>query len=217
MELIRLSRVSYAYPGHPPVFQDLNFKLSSGQRIGILGPNGAGKSTMFQIAMGLIQPREGRVFALGRAASRDSGFKELRRQVGYLFQDPDDQLFCPSVVEDVAFGPRNMGLSKQESLARVAKALAQVGLEGFEKRATYRLSGGEKKLVALAAVLAMEPKALLLDEPFSGLDEEHSQLLEGFLKNSGLSWALVSHDRGLVNRVCDQVLTLREGCLTPLT
>ncbi|WP_449246509.1 energy-coupling factor ABC transporter ATP-binding protein [Desulfarculus baarsii] len=213
MELLRLEDVTFAYPGRPPVHQGLNFTLNKGDRLGIWGPNGAGKSTMFLLAMGLVAPSQGRIHGLGQLCQSEKDFRRLRRQVGLLFQDPDDQLFCPTVAEDVAFGPRNLGLGKDEALRVVDRTLADLGLEGYQKRVTYQLSGGEKRLVSLAAVLAMEPQAILLDEPSNGLDEEHSVRLERRLLDSPLSWAIVSHDRGFLQRLCQRILVMQDGAL----
>ncbi len=213
VELIRLSDITFAYPGRPAVLQGLDFTLKQGDRLGILGPNGAGKSTMFLVAMGFLKPQAGEVFGLGLPCRRERDFRPLRRAVGYLFQDPDDQLFCPTVAEDVAFGPRNLGLSLQEAMVRVEETLASLGLAGYGRRLTYQLSGGEKRLVSLAAVLAMQPQGLLLDEPMNGLDEEHQERLEQVLLDSNLSWAMVSHDRSLLERTCSVILCLRGGRL----
>ncbi len=214
VELIRLQGVSYAYAGRPPVFQGLDFSLSEGQRLGILGPNGAGKSTLFQICLGLLRPQEGEIYAQGRLCQGEKDFRLLRREVGYLFQDPDDQLFCLTVAEDVAFGPLNLGKTRHEAQHLVASTLASLGLADYAGRLTYQLSGGEKRLISLATVLAMQPKALLLDEPSTGLDEEHAASMENLLERSSLSWAMVSHDRGLLERTCHTILRLENGSLT---
>jgi cobalt/nickel transport system ATP-binding protein len=213
VELIRLSDITFAYPGRPPVLQGLDFTLNQGDRLGILGPNGAGKSTMFQVAMGFLQPQGGRVFGLGLPCRRERDFRPLRRAVGYLFQDPDDQLFCPTVAEDVAFGPRNLGLSLDQALVRVDQTLDALGLGDYGHRLTYQLSGGEKRLVSLAAVLAMRPQGLLLDEPMNGLDHKHQEQLERVLLDSSLSWAMVSHDRSLLERTCAIILCIEDGRL----
>ena len=215
VELIRLSHITFAYPGRPPVLQGLDFCLEQGDRVGILGPNGAGKSTMFLVSMGFLTPQQGEVFGLGLPCRRERDFRPLRRAVGYLFQDPDDQLFCPTVAEDVAFGPRNLGLSREQALVRVEETLESLDLADYGRRLTYQLSGGEKRLVSLAAVLAMQPQGLLLDEPMSGLDQEHQEQLERVLMESQLSWAMVSHDRALLERTCSLILHLREGRLEP--
>jgi len=216
MELIALRGITFAYAGRPPVLKGLDFSLASGDRLGIWGPNGAGKSTLFQVAMGLLAPQEGQVLGLGKPCFKERDFRQLRRAVGYLFQDPDDQLFCPTVGEDVAFGPRNLGLDHHQAQEAALAALNDLGLAGYERRLTYQLSGGEKRLAALAGVLAMRPQALLLDEPANGLDEEHAARLEDLLLTSELAWALVSHDQGLLRRTCNRILRMDQGQLKPL-
>ncbi len=213
MDLIRLEGVSFAYRDRPPVFEDLDFGLAEGQRIGITGPNGAGKSTLFGLAMGLLTPQAGRVFGLGSQRKREADFREVRLSIGYCFQDPDDQLFSPTVAEDVAFGPLNQGLRHGQVHEIVEKTLYELGLEGFGERVTYHLSGGEKRLVSLATVLAMRPRALLLDEPSAGLDPATCERLVEVLRASGLSWAVISHDNHFLERTCDQRLTLADGRL----
>ncbi|MCB2192851.1 MAG: energy-coupling factor ABC transporter ATP-binding protein [Deltaproteobacteria bacterium] len=217
MELIRLEGVSFAYSGRPPVFQDLDFILSQGQRLGILGPNGAGKSTLFQICLGLLHPQKGKVYTGGSQCREEKDFRALRRQVGYLFQDPDDQLFCLTVAEDVAFGPLNLGKSHHEVHRLVADTLDSLGLGDYGQRLTYQLSGGEKRLISLATVLAMQPKALLLDEPSNGLDSERAAVMEKVLDESDLSWAMVSHDQALLERTCHNIVRLEGGLLKGLS
>lgn len=213
VELIRLDKVSYAYPGRPGVLKDLDFSLEEGQRLGIVGPNGAGKSTLFQLCMGLVKPQAGTVYGLGRPCHDEKEFRPLRQKVGYLFQDPDDQLFCLTVAEDVAFGPLNLGKGRHQALHLVSSTLKSLGMEGYERRVTYQLSGGEKRLISLAAVLAMQPSAVLLDEPGTGLDQERAADMERALVDSDLSWAMVSHDLEFLERTCDQVLRLTDGRL----
>ena len=137
----------------------------------LLGPNGCGKTTLLHLIVGLLRPSAGQIEAFGRQRMAEADFHEVRRRVGLLFQDADDQLFCPTVAEDVAFGPLNLGKSRDEVRRIVAGTLDSLGLAGYEHRVTYRLSGGEKRLVALATVLAMQPEVLLLDEPSGGLDD----------------------------------------------
>ncbi len=213
MEIVRLEGVRFAYEGRPPVFSGLDFSLGAGERLGILGPNGAGKSTLFMLAMGLLAPERGSVYAFGRLRATEKDFREVRTRIGYCFQDPDDQLFCATVREDVAFGPLNQGKGRQEALRLVGQTLARLGLEGFEDRVTYHLSGGERRLVSLATVLAMEPEALLLDEPNAGLDPATEERLERVLLDSGLSWAIISHDREFLARTCTRLLRLEDGSL----
>ncbi len=215
MELLRLTGIHFAYPQRPPIFQGLDFSLEQGERIGILGPNGAGKSTLFLLVMGLLKPQKGEVWALGAARKREKDFQEVRTSLGFCFQDPDDQLFSPTVLEDVAFGPLNQGRDKYQVRLLVADTLQKLGLGGFEDRVTYHLSGGEKRLVSLATVLAMDPQVLLLDEPTAGLDPDTEARLEQVLANSGKSWAIISHDHGFLRRNCTRLLRLQAGRLLP--
>lgn len=215
MELIVLDKVSYAYPGRPAVLKKVDLALVEGERLGLVGPNGAGKSTLFSLAMGLIAPTGGAVYALGGEPRTAAQWREVRLAVGYCFQDPDDQLFCPTVHEDVAFGPLNQGLGQPVAQQVASRALESLGLGGFESRVTYQLSGGEKRLVSLAAVLAMHPRHLLLDEPTAGLDPATEKRLELALADSGLGWTIISHDHGFLRRTCDRILELSHGGLHP--
>ena len=153
--VFNLSKIRYAYPGGPLVLNDLDFHLHAGDRIGLVAPNGSGKTTLFHIIMGLLKPLSGTVEAFGEARGAEADFIEVRRRIGLLFQDADDQLFSPTVLEDVAFGPLNLGKSREEAVEVASNTLAFLGLKGFEDRVTYKLSGGEKRLVSLATVLAM--------------------------------------------------------------
>ena len=203
----------FAYPQGPPVLRGLDFTLPDGGRIGIVGPNGAGKSTLFMLAMGLLVPDKGRIWVFDEPMAGENDFRRIRTRLGYCFQDPDDQLFCATVREDVAFGPLNQGRSRQEVVQLVDQTLERLGLSGFAERVTYHLSGGEKRLVSLATVLAMQPQALLLDEPTAGLDPDTRSRLEEILMQSDLAWAIVSHDRAFLERTCHQILALKDGRL----
>jgi cobalt/nickel transport system ATP-binding protein len=166
--------------------------------------------------MGLLTPESGEVEIFGKARARESDFTEIRGRVGFLFQDADDQLFCPTVLDDVAFGPLNLGRSPEEARRIVSATLAALKLDGFEDRITYQLSGGEKRLVSLATVLAMEPEILILDEPTSGLDEETTQRIAEILAKSDLTYIVISHDMEFVRRTTNRVLSLKGGRLSPV-
>jgi cobalt/nickel transport system ATP-binding protein len=163
--------------------------------------------------MGLLRPDSGVVEIFGKERVNESDFREVRERVGFLFQDPDDQLFCPTVLEDVAFGPLNQGKTPEQARRIVETTLASLKLDGFAERITYQLSGGEKRLVSLATVLAMEPEILILDEPTNGLDEETTESLVNILKESGLTYVVVSHDREFVERTTTQILEIRDGAI----
>jgi cobalt/nickel transport system ATP-binding protein len=192
--LINIEAVSYNYPGGPPVLNKLDFQFYQGNRLGLIAPNGSGKTTLLHIIMGLLKPRSGRVEIFGKPVREEKDFAEVRQRIGLLFQDADDQLFNPTVLEDVAFGPLNLGRSKDDAVKIARNTLSFLGLVGFEDRITFKLSGGEKRLVSLATVLAMEPEILLLDEPINGLDVKTKSKLMEILSNLDLSYILISHD-----------------------
>lgn len=192
--LIEAHGIVFGYPGYPQVLDGVDLSLASGERLCLTGPNGAGKSTLLLILMGLLKPQGGRVVAFGRERREERDFHEVWRLAGFVFQDPDDQLFCPTVAEDIAFGPLNMGKSKAEAATIVEDVLAWLKLGHLRDRITHKLSGGEKRLVTLAAVLAMEPQVLLLDEPTNGLDEPTCARVIEILNGLPQAMIIVSHD-----------------------
>ena len=213
--LIELREVAYGYPHGPSVLQGLDLRLWPGQRLGLLGRTGSGKTTLLHLIVGLLKPTAGEVRVFGQPARAEEDFVQVRRRVGLLFQDPEDQLFCPTVAEDVAFGPLNLGKTKAEAGAIVTRTLDSLGLAGYEGRVCYRLSGGEKRLVSLAGVLAMEPEVLLLDEPAVGLDETHADRVAGILADLPHPMIVVSHQQEFLRRVTDEVVHLQTRALTP--
>ncbi|KIC41468.1 cobalt ABC transporter ATPase [Ruegeria sp. ANG-R] len=213
MTVLKLEDVSFAYPGHALVLDGASFRLEPGQRLSIAGPNGAGKSTLFRIVLGLQTPTAGRVTIFGKERRVEADFHEVRRRIGLVFQDPDDQLFCPTVAEDIAFGPLNLGRSVPEALAIVDRVLADLNLMHLRDRITHKLSGGEKRLVTLATVLAMEPEALLLDEPTNALDTKNEARLLEILQGLPQAILLVSHDPSFRQALAPDTLELRDGKL----
>jgi cobalt/nickel transport system ATP-binding protein len=209
--IIHLERVSFAYPGRQPVLKDLDLHFHAGQQIGLVAPNGSGKTTLFHIIMGLLKPDSGQVNLFGKGRSREADFVEVRRRIGLLFQDADDQLFSPTVIDDVAFGPLNLGQSRDQARATAENALADLGLEGFANRITHQLSGGEKRLVSLATVLAMAPEVLLLDEPTNGLDTGTRQRIVEILKGLKISFILISHNLDFLSQLTDRIYTMEAG------
>lgn len=209
---IRLQGISFAYPGSSrPLFDALDFALPKDRRIGLIGPNGSGKTTLLRIMVGLLKPHAGEVLLDDVPCENDKDFLAVRRMLGFLFQHADDQLFSPTVLEDVAFGPLNLGKSPAEAEKISLETLERLNLQGFEERITHKLSGGEKRLVSLAAVLAMGPEALLLDEPTNGLDPETRDKIIGLLNELHLPGIVVSHDWEFLQAVSDDVYTLRNG------
>lgn len=209
--LVELREIDFAYDAKRPVLSKLNFVISTGDRIGITGANGGGKSTLLQLIVGLVKPTAGEVVCFGQPRKSEPDFVDVRRRVGLLFQDSDDQLFCPTVAEDIAFGPLNLGKPGEEAARIVRHTLDAVGLPGYEERITYKLSGGEKRLVALATVLAMEPEVLLLDEPLTGLDEEHVEKIQRVLATLEQAMLIVAHDRTFLNKIARNTVVLRAG------
>jgi len=211
--LIHLEGITFGYSGRRPILDDLDFQLLPGERAGLLGPNGSGKTTLFHIIMGLMRPQSGTIELFGKQVVKEKEFREFYSRIGLLFQDADDQLFSPTVLEDVAFGPLNMGKSKQEAVDIARKTLADLGLDGFEDRITHKLSGGEKRLVSLATVLAMKPEVLLLDEPSTGLDTRTKQTLVEVLGRLNLSYIIISHEGDFMEEVADIIYTMEDGQL----
>jgi cobalt/nickel transport system ATP-binding protein len=211
--LIALQNLTFSYPGASrPVFHDFNFQLLPGKHIGLIGPNGCGKTTLLHLIMGLLKPQAGRIVIFGQEVSTEKDFVEVRQKVGLLFQNADDQLFCPTVLEDVAFGPLNQGKTPAEAIRIARETMARLGLDGFEERVTYKLSGGEKKLVSLAAVLAMQPQLLLLDEPTAGLDEETKHRLVHILQDLGTPYMIVSHEPDFLNHTVKECCHVHTSC-----
>lgn len=209
--IIRLQGIRYGYPGCAPILDQLDFKLLPGDRVGLIAPNGSGKTTFFHVIMGLLKPEAGSIEIFGKPVQTEGDFLEVRRRIGLLFQDADDQLFSPTVLEDVAFGPLNQGKSRPQAVAVARRVLSFLGLEDFEQRVTFKLSGGEKRLVALATVLAMEPEVLLLDEPSAGLDDATKERLIDILRTLDISYVIVSHELDFLADLSDLVCTLHSG------
>jgi len=212
-ELIRIENLTLARGGDPVVL-GAELILRAGERLAIVGSNGAGKTTLLRALIGLERPVAGRVTLFGTPCTREAEFRAARPRIGFLFQDSDDQLFCPTVIEDVAFGPLNIGLSEAAAEARALETLAALGIESLAERVTHRLSGGEKRLVCLAGLLAMQPEVLLLDEPTNGVDAENGARLRAALAAFEGAMILVSHDDGFVAGLARRAMVLREGRLS---
>ena len=213
--LFVLAGVGFTYPDGQTVLEDVDLILHPGERIAVVGRNGAGKTTLLHLLVGLRKATQGRLVAFGEERRTENDFHDVRVRAGLLFQDADDQLFCPTVLEDVAFGPLNLGHSRRDAFAIAAATLASVGLDGFGDRITYKLSGGEKRLVSLAAVLAMRPEVLLLDEPTNGLDAKADARLLDLLSGLPQAMLIVSHDSRLIARLATRAVLLRDGRLWP--
>lgn len=207
MPLLRLENVTLSRDGRT-VLEDVSFAIASNEKVGLIGPNGAGKTSLLHLLVGLLKPDEGSIFLKGQKLVSESDFVAARRTLGLLFQDSDDQLFCPTVLEDVAFGPLNLCANPTEAEAMAHETLSKLGIEQLADRVTYRLSGGEKRLVALASVLAMQPEILLLDEPTTGLDNEMTERIGQLLAELPQAMLIVSHDTEFLGPLTDRTVLL---------
>ena len=210
---VEVTNLSYCYPDGTEALCGVSFSLASGECVGLLGPNGSGKSTLLHHLNGLLPEKPsagGPVRIHGEAITMDS-LPSIRSQVGLLFQNPDDQLFCPTVDEDVAFGPRQLGLGEDAVVARVRTVLIQVGLAGQGRRATHHLSQGEKRRACLAGVLACEASILALDEPTSDLDPRGRREFKALLRQIGATKLIATHDLELVVELCERSIVLDRG------
>ncbi len=210
--IIRLTDISFAYAGSEHnVLDGLSLEIKSGDRIGMVAPNGSGKTTLFHTIMGLCIPLSGTIELFNRPMKTRDDFKAVRTRIGLLFQDADDQLFCPTVLDDVAFGPLNLGHSRAGAMETAREILASLGLEKIQDSITHRLSGGQKRLVALAAVLAMKPAVLLLDEPTAGLDRSVKDKLVDILNNLDITCMAISHEFDFIRQVTDRIFSMEDG------
>lgn len=208
--VIETKDLCFSYTRERKLLENINFKLLPGERLSLTGANGSGKTTLLYLLLGLLKPAAGFVEAFGRRRDNEQDFYDVRGRAGLLFQDPEDQLFCPTVLEDVAFGPLNLGKTAEEAGDTARRTLDMLGLSGFEDRITYKLSVGEKRLVSLASVLAMEPEVLLLDEPTAGVDAVIVKRIIRILNSSSVSLLVVSHDGDFVRDVADGAAFLEE-------
>jgi cobalt/nickel transport system ATP-binding protein len=201
--------VWFSYPDNPDILKNVTIKVMPGQRVGLIGPNGAGKTTLFLVICGMLKPSAGGVSLLGKPIA----FGKFNPQVALVFQNPDDQLFCPSVRDDVAFGLQNMGLPREEVEVRVEEALSTVGASKLADRPVHHLSEGEKRIVTIASVLAMRPELVMYDEPSANLDIRSRRRLIRLLQSSTETILVASHDLELVLEVCERVILIDEGII----
>jgi len=208
-EIIRVDNLSFGYPDGQPALINVNLVINRGETVALIGPNGAGKSTLLLHLNGILHSN-GVVKVFGRAVN-DKNLRWVRSKVGLVFQNPDDQLFSPTVFDDVAFGPINLGYSEAEVRQRVTDALESVGMGGYERRSSHHLSVGEKKRIAIATVLSMNPEVLVIDEPTSNLDPGSKWSLIELLKGLEITKIVASHDLELVQALCPRAIILDGG------
>ncbi|MBD3173539.1 MAG: ATP-binding cassette domain-containing protein [Armatimonadia bacterium] len=212
LPVLEVESLEYKYPTGVSALGGVSLAIEPGERVALLGPNGAGKSTLILHLNGILLCQQGEVRVDGDRVEKRN-LAEVRRKVGLVFPNPDDQLFMATVAEDVAFGPRNMGLDEDEVDRRVGRALEAVGLPGFEERMPYHLSTGEKKRASIATVLVMEPDVMVLDEPAAGLDPRGRKGLIELLKGLPCALLVATHDLAMAREVCSRVLILDGGKL----
>lgn len=202
--------VHFNYPGGHEVLKSVSFRIGYGEKVAIIGPNGAGKSTLMSLLNGVLMPLEGLIFIDDMVVNRKN-LLAVRRKVGIVFQDPDDQLFCPTVYDDVAFGPVNLGLPEDDISTCVKEALRLVGLSGFEDRSSFHLSFGERKRLALATVLSYQPEILVFDEPSTNMDPAGRRRLIEWLQASNKTIIICTHDLDMALETCNRCLLLSGG------
>lgn len=200
----------FTYPDGHRAINGMSFSIYHGESVGIIGANGAGKSTLLMLLMGILFPCRGEVI-VGDVPVTKKTLPYIRQRLGMVFQDPDDQLFMTTVYDDVAFGPRNYRLEEKEVEKRVLQALEQVGILHLKDRAPYKLSGGEKRAAAIAAVLSMQPDILVMDEPTAGLDPKSRRRVMGLLKSFQHTKIITSHDLDMVFELCERTIVIKEG------
>ena len=215
--MLEVKNIKYSYNKDYQALKGVSLKVEEGEMVALLGKNGAGKSTLFLHLNGIYEPDEGQVFIDGEELKYDKkSLLKFRQKVGIVFQNPDDQIFAPTVEEDVAFGPLNLDLPMEEVQKRVTESLARVGMSGYEKKAPHHLSGGQKKRVAIAGILAMKPKIMVLDEPTAGLDPQGVTDLSILLKelnDEGITIIISTHEVNLVPTYAKRVFVLVDGLL----
>lgn len=217
MTNIQLSteNLSFTYPDGTRALKNINIEIEKGEKVAIIGPNGAGKSTLFSHFNGLTEPTSGCVKIEGKPISFEKDeLLKVRQKVGIVFQDPNDQLFAPTVKEDIAFGPMNLGLSYDEVEKRVEDALKMVGMENYEDKTPHHLSGGQQKRIAIAGIIAMKPEIMILDEPTAGLDPDGVEKVLNImnqLNKEGMTLIISSHDIDMISKYADKIFILYNG------
>jgi cobalt/nickel transport system ATP-binding protein len=208
--MLAIEKLNYAYPDGHQAIRDINLNIEEGESIALVGANGAGKSSLFKLIIGIAEIKEGSIKVEELSVGKKT-LKDIRRKVGMVFQNPDDQLFMTKVYDDIAFGPRNELLTEEEVEARVVNALEQLGITHLRDRMPHRLSGGEKRVIAIASVLAMNPRVILFDEPTSFLDPQARRNVINTLDSLKMTKIIATHDLDMALDICDRVIILHHG------
>ena len=208
--MIEFRNVSFAY-GKTPVVEDLSFTIKKGETVGLIGANGAGKSTIMKLMLGLLSG-SGEILVDGLAVNKGN-LAQIRRKIGFVLQDSDNQMFMPTVYEDMIFGPRNYGLSKEDADRKVDAVLEQLGLQALKHRHNHKISGGEKRMAAIATILAMEPEMILMDEPSTALDPVNRRTVINTINRLPQTKLIASHDLDMILDTCQRVVLLSHGSI----
>lgn len=208
--MIEFQNVSFAY-GQTPVVENLSFSIEKGETVGLIGANGAGKSTIMKLMLGLLSG-SGSIRVDGLTVSKEN-LSEIRRKIGFVLQDSDNQMFMPTVYEDMIFGPRNYGLSKEAADRKVDAILEQLGLQELKHRHNHKISGGEKRMAAIATILAMEPEMILMDEPSTALDPVNRRTVINTINRLPQTKLIASHDLDMILDTCQRVILLSHGAI----
>ena len=207
--MIELQHVSFAYEPSKPIIRDVSFRIEDGEAVGLIGANGAGKSTLMKLLLGLLSG-EGTITVDGLTMKK-ANLAAIRRKTGFVLQNSDNQMFMPTVFEDMMFAPLNYGMSRTEAEQKVDAVLAQLGLTELKHRHNHKLSGGEKRMAAIATILAMEPETVLMDEPTSALDPFNRRLVIHTIRSLPQTKLITSHDLDMILDTCERVILLSQG------
>ena len=210
--MLKFEHVSFSYEKERPVLRELSFQIAPGERVGLIGANGAGKSTLMKLLLGLLPCRQGKIYAGGLPVSREN-LAQVRRTLGYVLQDSDNQMFMPTVYEDMVFAPLNYGLCREDAEKRVDAVLERLGLTELKHRYNHKISGGEKRMAAIATILAMEPAVLLMDEPTTSLDPCNRRKVIRTIGTLPQTILIASHDLDMILDTCQRVILLSQGTI----
>ena len=210
--MIEFKHVEFSYEKDRPVLRDLSFRIEKGESVGLIGANGAGKSTVMKLLLGLLAPSSGEILVDGIRVEKKT-LPEIRRKLGFVLQNSDNQMFMPTVYEDMIFAPLNYGLSREEAEQKVDAVLQKLGLQELKHRHNHRISGGEKRMAAIATILAMEPEAVLMDEPSSALDPYNRRLVINTVRELPQTKLITSHDLDMILDTCERVILLSGGSI----
>ena len=208
--MLEFRNVSFSYEKERPVISDLSFKIEEGETVGLIGANGAGKSTVMKLFLGLLMPDSGSILVDGKELTKEV-LSDVRKALGFVLQDSDDQMFMPTVIDDMMFAPLNYGISREEAEAKADEVLEKLGLTELKNRYNHRISGGEKRMAAIATILAMEPKVILMDEPTAALDPYNRRMVINTIKELPQTKVITSHDLDMIMDTCSRVILLSKG------